>query len=655
MIGAGITSQLFYFDLCSLIILGIIFYSLISRKVIVGSSNITFAILGLCIFITTFFDIFNALFSNQINFIFSYKNYFTRYFFLYGYYIFRNITLPVYEIYLLVISGGWSYFRKRKWILALCLIPYFILVVMVITNTFYHNVFYVNENYEYTRCHDSIYFYFIGIFYFIMGFVILFRYKKVFPRDKYVSLSTMLPFNIIAVIIQFTHPQYLVECFCTTATFLLITFTVQRPEQQLDFRYGSYTVYAFKEDILKYITLKTKITIILVGSKNYDVIKTILTQQDLDNYKRSFVDNLKKQRKKLNYQGDIYYFGNGIFTILSIREDKNKVIQMAEEIEKSLSDGIKIGKVNININSSLCIAECPKDFSDYDSLSSFTGKYQNFFSDVNGVVDLEKYSEHLNYKIKADLNDIISRGIKNHGFMIYYQPIYSVEEKKFISAEALIRLNDPKWGFVSPELFISAAEKNGTIIHIGKIVIEEVCKFISSPEFAELGLKYIEINLSVAQCLQTDLVDVISSLLQKYNVKPNQINLEITERENIFDQHIFIDNLDKLNKLGISFSLDDYGTGYSNIRRIVQLPIEIVKMDKSFVDEYENSKMQSVIKNTVTMLKEINKKIVVEGIETKESLENFSNLQCDYVQGYYFSKPVDQITFIKKVQEMNNI
>lgn len=653
MIGAGITSQLLYFDICSLIILSIIFYSMISRKVIVGSTNITFAILGLCIFITTIFDIFNAFYSNKINFIFSYKNFSARYFFLYGYYIFRNLNLPVYEIYLLVISGGWTYFTKRKWLITICLIPYLFLISLLISNMFFNNVFYVSETYEYTRCHNAIYFYYIGIFYFVLGFVILFRYKKVFPRDKYVSLCTMLPFNIIAVLIQFFHPQYLVECFCTTATFLLITFTVQRPEEKLDFRYGSYTVYAFKEDIIKYLTLKTKLSVILVGSKNYDVIKTILSQQDFDKFKKEFVENLKVQLKKLNFFGNVYYFGNGVFTILSIKEDKERALLLSKEIEASLNKGIKIGKVNLNINSSVCVLECPKDFADYDSLSSFTGKYQNFFSDVNEVIDLEKYSKHLNYKIKADLNEIISRGIKNHGFMIYYQPIYSVEKKKFISAEALIRLNDPKWGFVSPELFISAAEKNGTILHIGKIVFEEVCKFISSGEFSELGLEYIEINLSVAQCLQTDLVEVISSLIKQYNVKPNQINLEITERENIFDQQIFINNLNKLRELGITFSLDDYGTGYSNIRRIVQLPIEIVKMDKSFVDEYENSKMQSVIKNTVTMLKEINKKIVVEGIETKEALENFSQLQCDYVQGYYFSKPVDQVTFISKVLEIN--
>lgn len=654
MIGLGITSQLVYFDICSLIILSIVFYSMLSRKVIVGSSNITFAILGLCIFTTTIFDTFNALFSNRISFIFSYKNIYARYFFLYGYYIFRNLNLPAYELYLLVISGGWNFVKKRKLMILFYSIPYFLLIVLLIINSFKNNVFFVSDTYEYTRCHDSIYFYYIGIFYFIMGFIILFRYKKIFPKDKYVSLCTMLPFNIIAVLIQFTHPQYLVECFCTTATFLLITFTVQRPEEQLDLRNGSYTLYAFKDDVIKHSILKTPLSIILVGSKNYELIKNILAPQDFDNFKKIYVENLKKCCKDYNYNGDVYYFGNGIFTILSLKEKKDNAIKMAEQIEQSLSDGIKIGKVHININSSLCVVECPKDFSDYESLSSFINKYQNFFSDVDGVIDLEKYSEHLTYKIKADLNNIISRGIKNHGFMVYYQPIYSVEKKKFISAEALIRLNDPKWGFVSPELFIAAAEKNGTILHIGKIVLEEVCKFISSNKFKELGLEYIEINLSVAQCLQSDLVEIISSLLKEYNVKPNQINLEITEREDVFDQNIFIENLKKLRELGISISLDDYGTGYSNILRIVNLPIEIVKIDKSFVDQYEKTEMKSVIKNTVTMLKEINKKIVVEGVETKDSLENFSNLKCDYIQGYYFSKPLDQNSFITKVLEMNN-
>lgn len=538
----------------------------------------------------------------------------------------------------------------------LFLLPYVILLLMIVGNMFFHNVFFVNETtYEYTRCHNAIYFYFIGIFYFLVGIIMLFRFRKVFPKDKYASLSTMLPFNIIAVIIQFTHPQYLVECFCTTSTFLLITFTVQRPEEKLDLRYGSYTVYAFKEDVIKHLTLKSKFSIILIGIKNYDVIKTILTQNDIEVFKRSFVDNLKLQRKNINYAGNIYYLGNGIFSIMSIKEGKNQTLLFSDDIKKSLENGIKIGKANINTSSSLCIVDCPKDFSDYDSLASFTTKFQNFFSDVEDIVELEKYSKHLNYKIKADLNNIISRGIKDHGFMIYYQPIYCVEKKKFISAEALIRLNDPKWGFVSPELFIAAAEKNGTILHIGKIVIEEVCKFISSEEFSKLGLEYIEINLSVAQCLQSDLVEMIAGLLEKYNVKPSQINLEITERENLFDQRIFIENLEKLRHLGISFSLDDYGTGYSNIRRIIQLPIEIVKMDKSFVDEYDNTKMQSVIKNTVNMLKEINKQIVVEGIETEDTLVAFSKLKCDYVQGYYFSKPLNQVDFISKVTELNRV
>ena len=653
MINIGIASRIFYFDIASLIILSIIFYSMLARKVIVGSSNVTFTLFGFCIFITTVFDTFNALYSNHINILFSYTNITSRYFSLYGYFIFRNLTLPLYGIYLLVISGGWAKYFKHKRVIFLYFLPYILLLTLLICNVFTKNVFYVNENFEYVRCHNISYFYLISIFYFIMGFAILFHYKKLFSKDKFLSLCTMLPFNIIAVLIQFFNPNCLIECFCTTATFLLITFTVQKPEEQLDLRYGSYTVYAFKENIIKHLILKTNISIILVGSKNYDVIKNILSPPDFESFKKTFSENIKNQCKNFSYLGNTYYYGNGIFVVVSYKENKERALQIADFIEKSLSNGIKIGKANINISSSLCVVECPKEFTDYESLSSFISKYQVFFSDIKGVVDLEKHSEHLNYKIKADINNVLSRGINDHGFMIYYQPIYSIEKNKFISAEALIRLNDPKWGFVSPEIFIAAAEKNGTILHIGKLVIEEVCKFISRDVFKELGLEYIEINLSVAQCLQTDLVDVISSLLKKYNVNPHQINLEITEREDIFDQQIFIENLKQLRKLGISISLDDYGTGYSNILRIVDLPIEIVKIDKSFVDQYKKDEMKSIIRNTVKMLKEINKKIVVEGIETKDSLDNFSNLKCDYIQGYYFSKPLDQVSFVSKVLEMN--
>ncbi|MDE7430194.1 MAG: EAL domain-containing protein, partial [Lachnospiraceae bacterium] len=159
---------------------------------------------------------------------------------------------------------------------------------------------------------------------------------------------------------------------------------------------------------------------------------------------------------------------------------------------------------------------------------------------------------------------------------------------------------------------------------------------------------YIEVNLSVAQCMRGSLADNVLEIMSRYQVPTETVNLEITETaaSASHTQEILEENLRKLEQAGVSFSLDDYGTGYSNIKRVIQMPVKIIKLDKSFVDDQHNPKMRVVLKNTVAMLKDINMEIVVEGIETQEMLDFFTELQCDFIQGYFFSKPLPKPEFI---------
>lgn len=170
-----------------------------------------------------------------------------------------------------------------------------------------------------------------------------------------------------------------------------------------------------------------------------------------------------------------------------------------------------------------------------------------------------------------------------------------------------------------------------------------------------IPLDYIEINLSMVQCMQQELGEKVQFYLNKYNLKPDQINLEITETAASTAQDIVEDNIQKLSKQGISFSLDDYGTGYSNISRIISLPFHIVKLDKSLTDKVEDPKMKTLLKNTICMLKEIGMEIVVEGVETQETLEQFVNLKCDFIQGFYFSKPLPEQEFVEFILKSGSL
>ncbi|MBE5864391.1 MAG: EAL domain-containing protein [Lachnospiraceae bacterium] len=231
--------------------------------------------------------------------------------------------------------------------------------------------------------------------------------------------------------------------------------------------------------------------------------------------------------------------------------------------------------------------------------------------------------------------------------------MYDVSTGRFHSAEALARIMDPEYGMISPAVFIPAAEAQGFIIPIGDIVLDQVFRFISQHDREELGLSYIEINLSVAQCMEKSLPDKIRTLQQKYNVDPSKVNLEITETtfENI--NEIMVENVDKLIKMGYSFSLDDYGTGYSNIQRVNHIPIKIVKIDKSMIDETATGNGKIILEHTVRMMKSIGKELVAEGVESKSDATMLKELCCDYIQGFYYSRPLSATEFVSFLRQQN--
>ena len=302
---------------------------------------------------------------------------------------------------------------------------------------------------------------------------------------------------------------------------------------------------------------------------------------------------------------------------------------------------------------SLLLIDLLDDFKD---MSSFVAFINNYHSRKMFNVDFVYYRDVKNRRdfiIQNNIENVIEEGFRNNEFEVYYQPIYDTKAKKFRSAEALIRLSSVKYGFVTPNLFISHAEKNGKIIQIDNFVFEEVFKFISSEEFKKLGLEYIEVNLSMVDCSDKHLFDRIKNLMDKYNINPENINLEVTESVDA-DYEMIDHNIHKLSGLGISFSLDDYGTGYSNIDRFIKLPVDIVKIDKSLADKYKDQNMSIVLKNTFSMVTDLKRKVVIEGVEEEEQAKAFITNGCDFIQGYYYSKPLKKEQFIEFIEEMNN-
>lgn len=243
----------------------------------------------------------------------------------------------------------------------------------------------------------------------------------------------------------------------------------------------------------------------------------------------------------------------------------------------------------------------------------------------------------------------------NKNIEVYYQPIYSNNNSSFTAAEALVRLKDEDNNLIYPSSFIEEMEKDGRIVDLGKMVFEEVCKFISENDMEKLGLHYIEVNLSAVQCMQENLASVYITVMEKYNINPKYINLEITETAKSTRFNL-IKNMEILKEYGVSFSLDDFGTGNSNLNYIVEMPVDIVKFDKNMVDSYFEDKIALYVMNsTINMIKGLGHKIVFEGIEEQDQLNQIKLMDVDYVQGYYYSKPIDKEEFVRFIYKNNKV
>ena len=264
-------------------------------------------------------------------------------------------------------------------------------------------------------------------------------------------------------------------------------------------------------------------------------------------------------------------------------------------------------------------------------------------------VDKKKADEM--YK-KKRTEQMILEAMEKDWVEVYYQPIYSTKEQRFTSAEALVRIRDAEGEIVPPGVFIDVAEQNGMILKLGEMVFEKVCRFVKEHNIKQYGLHYIEINLSVVQCSYEQLAEDYIRIMEEYQIPSDFINLEITESASMDAKRILLGNMKSLMDYGVKFSLDDFGTGQSNLNYIVDMPVDIVKFDKDMINAYfENGKAKYVMDAAMHMVHGMDLEIVSEGIETKEQYETMEELGISYIQGYYFSKPLCEQQFLDFISQ----
>lgn len=325
-----------------------------------------------------------------------------------------------------------------------------------------------------------------------------------------------------------------------------------------------------------------------------------------------------------------------------------EINRILADIERIFSTPYTINNNIISIPSKLGIALAPKDGCNLNSLLKNADIAMNL-ADKKRKHSFLYFHEDMLFTIQKNIsirNDL-KTALDNMEFSLNYQPIFSLERNKIEKFEALIRWYKPEKGFIPPPDFINIAEETGDIIPIGTWIIETSVLFIKNLN-SKLNENYIiSINMSVVQLMQDNFVDLVKTLIINTQVNPKHIEFEITESVLMESFSTAFTKLQELRDIGIGISLDDFGTGYSSLSYIKKLPITVLKIDKSFIDDIVEQSVINITPDIINMGKKLGLKIVAEGIEKKEQMDILTKYKCNYIQGYFISRPVPESDIYK--------
>ena len=345
---------------------------------------------------------------------------------------------------------------------------------------------------------------------------------------------------------------------------------------------------------------------------------------------------IEKPNQAYRYKGDEFVI------LCKGTESETDQNMLAQNLLAKLRESYYYNDKTIEINVSIGTFSWNEELQAEEPMKAVT--MAKNYAKYLGSNQVQKFETQMYMKLKvmSELQADIISGIRQNQFFLVYQPLFHLETGQIAEAEALIRWKHPEKGLLYPDQFIEIAEVAGTILHIDHWVIESACKQLYLWKLSNQKPIMISVNISAKTFETKKFVPNFIDILNKYDVDPKLIQLEMTERMVIKNVEESILKLKALRKMGIRIAIDDFGIGYSSLSYIVRLPIDCVKIDKSFVQNMTTSKeAKSIVTTIINLCKTLNLNVVAEGIEDSLDLEYLRINKCDIGQGYYFSKPVE--------------
>jgi diguanylate cyclase (GGDEF)-like protein len=351
----------------------------------------------------------------------------------------------------------------------------------------------------------------------------------------------------------------------------------------------------------------------------------------------------------VRHQDTVARLGGDEFVLILPDTDISGAARVAEKIRMAAIEPFEISERELVVTSSIGIAMYPQDGKNFDDLSRCADSAM-YDAKQRGRNQYRFFTAEIQARSQRTLvlENALRRALERNQLYLHYQPLLEIGSGAILGAEALLRWNHPELGLISPAEFIPIAESSGLILPIGEWVLRAAVQQLSAWLHAGISPISMAVNVSTAQFRQSELTQMVGTILKEAKLPPHLLVLELTEGASMHDPITAIATMDQLNKLGVRLAIDDFGTGYSSLNYLKKFNVSKVKIDQSFVrDIAEDPDDRAIVSAIISMAKSLGIRTIAEGVETPEQLAYLRTQGCNEVQGYYFSKPVPPDEFFE--------
>lgn len=560
------------------------------------------------------------------------------------------IFLPVLPmlVLLFVISIVHQEFWQKKWLIFLVLLPSVICTLLAIANPVTHTHFTITLEQGYVGGVGYSLTYSAFFLYTFIILVFTLRHRRELDTGKVVAIIGFLVISAIVIVLQFVLDGYILTGVACALSILLIHLSLQNENILTDELTGAFKRQVFLQMIEMHLKSGKKGDIITVALRDFKFANEVFGAKTCDRLLKEVAEFLKG----ISPTGRVYRFDGDVFCIADPNGSESTDKTVGSILDRFCQPWHFQG-IDYSLSCSLCVL--PLEESDTQNaeeiVSAIDFAIQEAKHRENGIVrGGEIFSQK--FRRKNHIRAMLAHALENDGFEVYYQPIYSIPKSRYATCEALVRMRDPEFGLVPPDEFIPMTEENGMIVTIGLIVFEKVCQFVSTHPYTEGGFETIGVNLSVVQCMQESLADDLIRVMERYQLPPGLFKFEITETVAAASMATLKDTMDRLIDYGCAFALDDFGIGYSGVTNMLHLPFKLIKLDKSLIDRMTGEpRTRITVEAIIRLIHRLNMRVIAEGAEEAEQVELLRELDCDFIQGYYFSKPLPEAAFTDLVRE----